>query len=87
MLPVTIGTIGSYTVIVTALDAVIFGLLADKIGRKKPLYGTSKEAVLNQVYLAMIVYCLTVLAQISKYSILLITRWLKELSWKPCESC
>lgn len=35
MTPVTAGTIGSYTAAGTALGAVIFGFLADKIGRKK----------------------------------------------------
>ncbi|RFU65288.1 MFS transporter [Peribacillus glennii] len=35
MSPVTAGAIGSYTVIGTALGAVLFGLLADRIGRKK----------------------------------------------------
>ncbi|HWO95134.1 MAG TPA: aromatic acid/H+ symport family MFS transporter [Bacillus sp. (in: firmicutes)] len=33
--PVTAGAIGSYTVMGTALGAVMFGFLADKIGRKK----------------------------------------------------
>nr|WP_263326374.1 aromatic acid/H+ symport family MFS transporter [Neobacillus sp. Marseille-Q6967] len=33
--PVTAGAIGSYTAAGTALGAVIFGLLADKLGRKK----------------------------------------------------
>ena len=31
---VTAGAIGSYTVLGTAIGAVLFGLLADKIGRK-----------------------------------------------------
>ncbi|MEW9670495.1 MFS transporter [Ammoniphilus sp. 3BR4] len=33
--PVTAGAIGSYTVVGTALGAIIFGLAADKIGRKR----------------------------------------------------
>lgn len=33
--PVTAGAIGSYTAAGTAIGAVVFGLLADKIGRKK----------------------------------------------------
>ncbi|PLT35101.1 aromatic acid/H+ symport family MFS transporter [Bacillus sp. V5-8f] len=35
MSPVTAGAIGSYTVIGTAVGAVFFGMIADRIGRKK----------------------------------------------------
>ncbi len=38
---VTAGAIGSYTVLGTAIGAVLFGLLADKIGRKKVIIFTT----------------------------------------------
>ncbi|API94001.1 IS4 family transposase [Virgibacillus sp. 6R] len=52
----------------------------------KKFYGFSEQTVQNQVYLAMIVYCLNVLAQLntnSERSYLQISRYLKEALWKP----
>ncbi|WP_107842155.1 IS4 family transposase [Metasolibacillus meyeri] len=51
----------------------------------KKFYGHSEQAVHNQVYLAMIVYCLNVLAQLntnSERSYLQISRYLKATLWK-----
>lgn len=52
----------------------------------KKFYGHSEQAVHNQVYIAMIVYCLNVLAQIhtkSHRTYLQISRYLKASLWKP----
>ncbi|MBU8568118.1 IS4 family transposase, partial [Virgibacillus pantothenticus] len=52
----------------------------------KKFYGFSEQTVQNQVYLAMIVYCLNVLAQLntnSERSYLQISRYLKAALWKP----
>src|SRR5699024_1994378 len=52
----------------------------------KKFYGHSEQAVHNQVYIAMIVYCLNVLAQIytkSHRTFLQISRYLKASLWKP----
>jgi len=52
----------------------------------KKFYGHSDQAVHNQIYLAMIVYCLNVLAQLntkSTRSYLQISRLLKASLWKP----
>lgn len=52
----------------------------------KKFFGQSEQAVHNQVYIAMIVYCLNVLAQRntkSKRSYLQISRYLKAVLWKP----
>lgn len=52
----------------------------------KKFYGQSEQAVHNQVYIAMIVYCLHVLAQLSsqsKRTYLQISRFLKASLWKP----
>ena len=52
----------------------------------KKFYGQSEWAIHNQVYVALIVYCLNVLAQIetkSKRKILQISRYLKAALWKP----
>ncbi|MEG0449145.1 MAG: IS4 family transposase, partial [Lysinibacillus sp.] len=52
----------------------------------KKFYGHSEQAVHNQVYIAMIVYCLNVLAQLnatSERSYLQISRYLKAALWKP----
>src|SRR5699024_3872976 len=52
----------------------------------KKFYGHSEQAVHNQVYTAMIVYCLNVLAQIHTKSTrteLQISRYLKASLWKP----
>ncbi len=51
----------------------------------KKFFGQSKQAVHNQVYIAMIVYCLNVLAQLntnSKRTYLQISRYLKAALWK-----
>ena len=52
----------------------------------KKFYGQSEQSVHNQVYIAMIVYCLNVLAQLrtkSKRTYLQISRYLKASLWKP----
>src|SRR5699024_3832030 len=52
----------------------------------KHFYGMSETAVQNQIYLALIAYCLNVLIQLemkSKKSLLRISRWLKATLWKP----
>jgi len=52
----------------------------------KHFYGASETALQNQIYLALITYCLHVLIQLemkSKKSLLQITRWLKAALWKP----
>ncbi len=52
-------------------------------------YGKSEEAVLNQVFVALIAYCLLVLAKIfsnSKESLLQIYRWLRATLWDDCET-
>lgn len=52
----------------------------------KTFYGVSETAVENQIYAALIVYCLHVLIQLetgSKSKVLQISRWLKRLVWKP----
>lgn len=52
----------------------------------KKFYGQSEQAIHNQVFIALIVYCLNVLAQLateSKYKILRIGRYLKASLWKP----
>jgi len=54
----------------------------------KKFYGHSDQAVYNQVYLAMIVYCLHVLAHLntkSTRSYLQISRLLKASLWKPAD--
>ncbi|MEH7459814.1 IS4 family transposase, partial [Bacillus sp. JJ1127] len=51
----------------------------------KKFYGHSKWAIHNQVFIALIVYCLHVLAQTktkSKRKILQISRYLKAVLWK-----
>lgn len=52
----------------------------------KHFYGMSETAIQNQIYLALITYCLNVLIQLemkSKKSLLRISRWLKRSLWKP----
>jgi IS4 transposase len=52
----------------------------------KHFYGMSEAAIQNQVFLALIAYCLNVLVQLemkSNKSLLRITRWLKRAIWKP----
>lgn len=52
----------------------------------KRFYGQSESAIHNQVFIALIVFCLNVLAQIetkSKRSILQISRYLRAALWKP----
>ncbi|KKB36970.1 IS4 family transposase [Bacillus thermotolerans] len=52
----------------------------------KKFYGQSEWAIQNQVFIALIVFCLHVLAQIetrSKQKILQISRYLRAAIWKP----
>ncbi|MFC4620597.1 IS4 family transposase [Camelliibacillus cellulosilyticus] len=52
----------------------------------KHFYGMSETALQNQIFLALIAYCLNVLVQLetkSKKPLLRITRWLKRALWKP----
>jgi IS4 transposase len=52
----------------------------------KKFYGQSEEAIQNQVFIALIVYCLHVLAQLETEStrkILQISRYLRAALWKP----
>ena len=52
------------------------------------LYGTSERAVENQVYLALIKYCLLLLVKLeqkTKHSLLQISRWLKVFLWKSSD--
>lgn len=52
----------------------------------KHFYGTSKQAVHNQVWLTLIAFCLLMLAKLDanvEHSLLQIQRWLKALIWKP----
>src|SRR5699024_4374403 len=52
----------------------------------KKFYGHSEQAVHNQIYIAMMVYCLNVLAKLSTSSertYLQISRFLKASLWKP----
>ncbi|MET3212240.1 UNVERIFIED_CONTAM: IS4 transposase [Paenibacillus sp. PvR008] len=52
----------------------------------KYFYGTSKQAVHNQVWLTLIAFCLLMLAKLDanvEHSLLQIQRWLKALIWKP----
>lgn len=54
----------------------------------KKFYGQSEWAIHNQVFIALIVYCLHVLAQLetkSKRKILQISRYLKASLWKPAD--
>lgn len=55
----------------------------------KKFYGQSEQAVHNQVYIAMIVYCLNILDQLntnSSRTYLQISRWLKAALWKPAHT-
>ena len=52
----------------------------------KHFYGMTETALQNQIYIALITYCLHVLIQLetgSKKSLLRISRWLKAALWKP----
>jgi hypothetical protein len=52
--------------------------------RIKSFYGTSEQAVMNQVWVALIAFCLLVLVKIdtgAKNSLLELYRWLKTLLW------
>lgn len=53
----------------------------------KHLYGTSEHAVYNQVWIALISFCLLVFVKMEtkvKHSLLQLTRWLTKLLWQPC---
>ena len=52
----------------------------------KHFYGMTENALQNQIYLALITYCLHVLIRLetkSKKSLLRTSRWLKAALWKP----
>ena len=52
----------------------------------KHFYGMTENALQNQVFIALITYCLHVLARLeanSKMPLLRISRWLKATLWKP----
>jgi hypothetical protein len=54
----------------------------------KNFYGTSDNAVRNQVFLALIAYCLLLLVKLEKnsqHSLLQISRWLKVFLWQTFE--
>ncbi|MCM3080043.1 IS4 family transposase [Brevibacillus invocatus] len=54
----------------------------------KSFYGTSENAVRNQVFLALIAYCLLLLVKLeqnSQHSLLQISRWLKVFLWQTFE--
>jgi IS4 transposase len=56
--------------------------------RIKTFFGTSEEAIQNQIFMALIAYCLLVLVQMetkAKQSILQLKRWLKSFLWKSYE--
>jgi len=53
----------------------------------KHLYGTSEHAVTNQVWIALISFCLLMLIKLEtkvQHSLLQLTRWLTKLLWQPC---
>jgi Transposase DDE domain len=57
--------------------------------RIKSFYGTSEKAVMNQVWIALIAFCLLVLVKIetgTKHSLLALYRWLKALCWDRVET-
>ena len=52
----------------------------------KKFYGQSENAIYSQVFMALIVFCLNVLAQMdtkSERKILQISRYLRAALWKP----
>ncbi|MFN0222333.1 hypothetical protein ACKTOS_11455, partial [Paenibacillus sp. KR2-11] len=54
--------------------------------RIRTFYGTSEQAVMNQIWIALISYCLLVLMKQevqSSHPLLQLSRWLKMLLWKP----
>jgi IS4 transposase len=54
----------------------------------KTFYGTSENAVANQIFLALIFYCLVLLVKMetrTNHSLLQLTRWLTAFLWKPWE--
>jgi IS4 transposase len=56
--------------------------------RIKSFYGTSERAVMNQVWIALITFCLLVLVKQetgTSHPLLQLYRWLKVLLWKPFE--
>jgi FOG: Transposase and inactivated derivatives len=56
--------------------------------RIKSFYGTSEQAVMNQVWIALIAFCLLTLVQLetgTKHSLLELYRWLKALIWDSAE--
>lgn len=57
--------------------------------RIKSFYGTSEQAVMNQVWIALIAFCLLVLVKMetgTPHSLLELYRWLKTLLWERAET-
>ncbi|WP_235857428.1 hypothetical protein [Paenibacillus albiflavus] len=57
--------------------------------RIKSFYGTCEKAVKNQVWIALIAFCLLVLVKMgtgTKHSLLALYRWLKALCWDRAET-
>jgi IS4 transposase len=55
----------------------------------KSFYGTSEQAVMNQVWIALIAFCLLVLVKMetcTKRSLLELYRWLNTLLWESAET-
>lgn len=53
----------------------------------KHFYGTSEQAVMNQIWIALIAFCLLALVRLEtkvKHSLLQLSRWLTKLLWQPC---
>jgi IS4 transposase len=57
--------------------------------RIKSFYGTSEQAVMNQVWMALIAFCLLVLMKMetgTERSLLELYRWLKTLLWESADA-
>lgn len=53
----------------------------------KHFYGTTEQAVMNQIWIALIAFCLLVLVRLEtkvNHSLLQLARWLTKLLWQPC---
>lgn len=55
----------------------------------KHFYGTSDEAVTNQVWISLIAFCLLALVKLEtkvEHRLLHLARWLTMLLWQPCRT-